>query len=244
MTTTAVEAHNLTTIKVLVIGDDDDTGRKLVDGLKQSNMHTAWAVNAADGITLKKLFSPDIVLLDLKLPDCSSVDVINCIAQRPECGLIIVSGPADEADRVLALELGADDYIAKPPSLRELVARIRAVSRRVKQRPARRPETEPHASSKAGTLTIDPVNHAVHGANGARIAVTSAEYMALKALIDAKGEIVPRSRLSMSALNRPWRPENRSVDQLIYNLRSKLLAISDETQIISVRGAGYFIAPA
>jgi len=241
MIATTSEPVDSATIKVLIIENDNHAGQALVDGLKESNMNIAWAMSGAAGIALQKVFSPDVLLLDLNLPDRTGIDVVNYVAQQAKCGLIIVSDLADVAERIIALELGADDYVPKPPPLRELAARIRAVSRRVKLRAPAPAERNKPPLTQAGTLTIDPTRHAVHSANGGRIAVTSAEFLAIKALIDARGEPVSRSRLSEAALNHPWEYEDRSIDQLVYNLRRKLLAAEDATPIISVRGAGYLI---
>ena len=188
------------TIKVLIIDNDSDTGLALADGLRQLNMNIEWAMSGADGIELQKIFSPDVLLLDLNLPDRTGIDVVRYIAQQCKCGLIIVS---DGADPIVALDLGADDCVPRPPPLGELAARIRAVSRRVRQRPPALAADKP-TMVQAGTLTIDPVRHAVQSANGGRIAVTSAEFLVIKALIDAQGEPVSRSRLSEAALNHPW----------------------------------------
>lgn len=228
-------------IKVLVIEDDVVSGQPLVDALEKSNIRTAWATTATEGIQLKNQFLPDVVLLDLDLPDRNGIDVVNYLSQRRECGVIVVSGLTDEADRVVALELGADDYMAKPPVLRELVARIRAVNRRFTTRSANPPARAGSTTIQAGALTIDPTNQTVQGADGAPVGLTSAEFMTLKALIDAKGEVVSRNHISKVALNHPWYPEDRSVDQLIYNLRRKLIASGIETAIVSVRGYGYLV---
>ena len=142
----------------------------------------------------------------------------------------------------MALEVGADDYVAKPPHLRELLARIRAVHRRVTTRTGARPETGPRASVRLGTLIVDLAGRTVRSETGERIMLTAAEFTALEIMLEVNGTAVSRDRLSKAALHRPWHSKDRSVDQLIFSLRQKL-AMGDSQQIIhSSRGAGYLLS--
>jgi DNA-binding response OmpR family regulator len=156
--------------------------------------------------------------------------------------VIIVSGLADEADRIVGLEIGADDYVSKPPHLRELLARIRAVYRRVKLRTAAKADPAVRSVVQLGKIKIDLASRVVQSASGERITLTSAEFTALETMLAANGEAVSRDRLSEAALRRPWRAEDRSVDQLIFNLRQKLAGADDQRLIHSIRGAGYMLA--
>jgi DNA-binding response OmpR family regulator len=235
----------LTTVsapRVLIIEDDEAVGQALVGALERSGMKTAWATTGAEGLALKRSFSPDVVLVDLNLPDTDGIGLVTFLAQQGECGVIIVSGLADEADRIVGLEIGADDYVAKPPHLRELLARIRAVHRRVKMRTAAKAEAGPRSIVQLGKIKIDLTGRAVQSANGERITLTAAEFTALETMLAANGEAVSRDRLSEAALRRPWRAEDRSVDQLIFNLRQKLAGGDDQRLIHSIRGAGYMLS--
>jgi DNA-binding response OmpR family regulator len=118
MIATTSEPAGSSTIKVLIIENDNDAGQALVNGLKESNMTIAWAMSGTAGIALQKIFSPDVLLLDLNLPDQTGIDLVNYVAQQGECGIIIVSDVADVAERIVALDLGADDYVPKPPPVR------------------------------------------------------------------------------------------------------------------------------
>ncbi len=235
----------LTTVsapKVLIIEDDEAVGQALVGALERSGMKTAWATTGAEGLALKRSFSPDVVLVDLNLPDTDGIGLVTFLAQQGECGVIIVSGLADEADRIVGLEIGADDYVSKPPHLRELLARIRAVHRRVKMRTAAKAEAGPRSIVQLGKIKIDLTGRTVQAANGERITLTAAEFTALETMLAANGEAVSRDRLSEAALRRPWRAEDRSVDQLIFNLRQKLAGADDQRLIHSIRGAGYMLS--
>lgn len=246
MSDSCTDLAAVTPPKVLIIEDEDGVGRTLVTALERSGMRTAWATTGAEALRLKTSFQPDVVLVDLALPDASGISLVKHLAQMGDCGVIIVSGAGEESDRIVGLEIGADDYIAKPPHLRELLARIRAVHRRVQAR-ATQKDTEVEkpggkASVQVGHIRIDLDGRSVRRANGERIALTGAEFAALETMLNAHGEPVSRDKISEVALRRRWRPEDRSVDQLIFNLRHKIATGDGESLIHSIRGAGYLLA--
>ncbi len=117
--------------RVLVIEDDPVIAHTFLRGVERAGMQAAWAGTGALGVALKDKFRPHVALVDLTLPDMSGLALISRFVEQRDCGVVVVSGSGEEADRVVGLELGADDYIAKPMSMREMVARIRAVHRRV-----------------------------------------------------------------------------------------------------------------
>lgn len=236
--------------RVLLIEDNPAVAETLQKFIERSGMRTAWAQTGARAIELKHSFMPDVVLVDLELPDTSGVALIGWLSGLHDCGIIVVSGRGEEAERIVGLELGADDYIAKPPQLREMVARIRAVHRRSHLRAAARgeplnappPQTHP---IEVGPWRIDLQRRVVTDTDGKPLAITAAEFAALQELLLARGEPVSRERLSEVALRRPWRPEDRSIDQLIFSLRRKLGDGEGGSRAIqSVRGAGYVLAAA
>ena len=236
--------------RVLLIEDNPAVAETLQKFIERSGMRTAWAQTGARAIELKRSFMPDVVLVDLELPDTSGVALIGWLSGLHDCGIIVVSGRSEEAERIVGLELGADDYIAKPPLLREMVARIRAVHRRSHLRAAVRGEpvstaTPPTHPVQVGPWQVDLQRRSVADAAGRTVPVTAAEFAAMQELLLAHGEPVSRERLSEVALRRPWRPEDRSIDQLIFSLRRKLGDGEDGGRIIqSVRGAGYVLAAA
>ena len=234
--------------RVLVIEDDQAVAHAFVRGVERAGMPAAWAATGALGLVLKDNFEPHVVLVDLWLPDVSGLTLISQLAEQRDCGVVVVSGSGEVADRIVGLELGADDYIAKPTSMREMVARIRAVHRRVNlPRPSGQQEVSALASQvlNVGSIHIDVTRRMAHTRDGRRLALTSAEFAALEMLARAAGATVSRNALSEAALGRPWRAEDRSVDQLVFNLRQKLPPDEDGGALIqSVRGAGYWLRAA
>jgi DNA-binding response OmpR family regulator len=231
--------------KVLLIEDNPAVAETLQRFIERSGMRTAWAQTGAAAIELKRTFLPDVVLVDLELPDTNGVSLIGWLSQMQDCGIIVVSGRGEESERIVGLELGADDYIAKPPQLREMVARIRAVHRRAQGRGQARAAAPPvQTSFIAGEFRIDTARHSVIGPDGNNVALTAAEFTALQTLLEAGNQPVSRERLSEAALRRPWRAEDRSIDQLIFSLRRKLGdGERGQRMIQSVRGAGYILIP-
>lgn len=232
--------------RVLVIEDDELVAEAMMRSIERAGMTVQCASSGAEAMGASTDFSPDVVLVDLELPDSNGVDLISWFADRGT-GVIVVSGNGEESDRIVGLELGADDYIVKPPRLREMVARIRAVHRRVhrnREEPMQS-SARPREAVVVGPIRINLLLRSVTAADGRRLQLTSAEFTLLEALALAHGQTVSRDTLSEAALRRPWRPEDRSVDQLVFSLRQKLPP--DEggaTLIHSVRGAGYLLRAA
>ena len=230
--------------RILVIEDDGVVARAFVRGIERAGMQAAWASTGALGLALKGKFRPHVVLVDLTLPDMSGLTLLSQFVEQRDCGVVVVSGSGEEADRVVGLELGADDYIAKPMSMREMVARIRAVHRRVSlpKLPDRQKAAPVAQVLKVGSIYINLPRRTVHDLYGRRLALTPAEFAALEVLARAAGATVSRDALSEAALRRPWRADDRSVDQLVFNLRQKLPPDEDGGMLIqSVRGLGYWL---
>ena len=230
--------------RVLVIEDDGVVARAFVRGIERAGMQAAWASTGALGLALTDKFRPHVVLVDLTLPDMSGLTLISRFVEQRDCGVVVVSGSGEEADRVVGLELGADDYIVKPMGMREMVARIRAVHRRVSlpKLPDRQEAVPAPQVLKVGSIYIDLPRRMAHDLYGRRLALTPAEFAALEALARAAGATVSRDTLSEAALRRPWRADDRSVDQLVFNLRQKLPPDEDGGMLIqSVRGLGYWL---
>jgi DNA-binding response OmpR family regulator len=222
---------------VLVVEDDHDVALTYCRFLDKSGMKTCWARTGAEALKLKDTFRPDVALVDLGLPDVDGGGLIPLLT--PACGVIVVSGRGEEVERVVGLERGADDFITKPVPMREMVARIRAVHRRL-AKPAS-PTNEP-AQVTLGAVRVDLRRRVVTGRDSGPIHLTAAEFVALEALITAAPQPVSRDRLCKLALRRQFHAEDRGVDQLVLNLRRKLFDDdSAHSVIVSVRGAGYAI---
>ena len=234
---------------VLIVEDDQDVAVTIRRFLDRSGMKTEWARTGAEAIALKESFKPDIVLVDLTLPDIDGSKLITYLSAKKDCGIIIVSGRSEEVERIVGIELGADDYVTKPPSFRELVARIRAVHRRAVRTAAPAAVAPPVETGviALGSVRIDLKRRVINSQNPAegsdgQIRLTSAEFVALEALIEAAPNPVSRESLCQKALRRPFHAEDRGVDQLILNLRRKLFENENGHDfIVSIRGAGYAI---
>lgn len=190
----------------------------------------------------------DLVLLDLSLRNESGLDLLKNIIADTGIAVVILTGKSDPIERVVGLELGADDYVVKPFLTRELLARINAVLRRTapKSPPVvqqAQVETNGHNPLRVNDWLMDLQTRQVHTAKGARVELTGAEFNVLATLVKHVGEAVSRDELSKSALNREWSPSDRSVDIHIHNIRRKLSEshCKDDT-IVTVRNFGYALA--
>ena len=175
----------------------------------------------------------DLVVLDVMLPELSGFEVLRRLRASSRVPVIMLTARGDEVDRVIGLELGADDYLAKPFSPRELVARIRAVLRRMAAEP----------SAVAGALDWGPLRldlRARRGeVDGQDLELTAAELRILELLVRADTRTVSREDLMLQALGRRLLPTDRSLDTHVSNLRRKLGKLTDRVAVQSVRGSGY-----
>lgn len=229
-------------LRVVLVEDEEPVAGAMQALLESAGFEVAWAASGSAARRLVASTRPDVVLVDIGLPDTSGVALIRWLVENERCGIIVLSGMADESDRVLSLELGADDYVLKPPAPRELIARIHAVRRRTDaaSRPAA-PAPTPHRF-EVGGVHVDLETGIVVGADGQSIDLTTAEFALLARLIGANGQPVTRDQLSRDVLHRPWRVEDRSIDQLVFQLRQKLAPDGDGLRLVqAVRGAGYLM---
>jgi DNA-binding response OmpR family regulator len=179
----------------------------------------------------------DVVLLDLMLPGRDGLEICRELRTRTDLPIIILTARGEEADRVMGLELGADDYLAKPYSPRELLARIRAVTRRAKGRAGPRNEV-----LAVGTLTLDPASRRVMR-SGEEIALTGYEFDLLRALAERAGRILSREQLMERVRGSAEDAFDRSIDVHVSRLRQKLGDDPKRPRLIkTVRGVGYLLA--
>jgi DNA-binding response OmpR family regulator len=201
--------------------------------LLQAGMDVEWAANGAEAHEKRAVFKPEIMLVDLELPDVSGFELVSTYSGRSDCGIIVVTANGEEAARIAGLDSGADDYFVKSGPTRELAARIHALHRRLAKPPGER----------AGRVFVDVPGRMVTGEAGKQERLTEAEMIALETLLDAAGAAVSREWLSKVALRRPMHMEDRAVDQLVLKLRRKLTGIgAPERLIMSSRNQGYVIA--
>ncbi len=220
--------------RVLVVEDDPSILRGLIVNLETEGYEVVSATDGADGYRLAQDRSPDLLVLDLMLPSLSGYEL--CKKLRDEGSnvpIIMLTARGEESDRVLGLDLGADDYVTKPFSVRELMARIRALLRRTN--PAGALPNELHFED----VDVDFLGFEARRA-GDRIEMTRKEFGLLRHLVSRSGEVVGRDELLDQVWGYKSYPESRTVDNHVANLRSKLE--SDPTNprhLITVRGVGY-----
>jgi two-component system response regulator CpxR len=224
----------------LLLVDDD---RELTAMLEEYLGHEGFEVRALHdgGVALEALSgpgepAPDLVVLDVMLPGRSGLDVLRALRSREGAPpVLMLTARGDAVDRIVGLELGADDYLPKPFNPRELVARIRAVLRRARERRA------PPESLTIGSLKLDAARHRAV-VRGTPVELTGAEFRVLEALMRAAGEVVSREQLTEQALGRKLELYDRSIDTHVSNLRRKLaLGGADDPAIRGIRGAGYLL---
>ena len=180
-----------------------------------------------------------LVILDIMLPMMSGLDVLRRLRERRHTPVLMLTARGEDIDRIVGLELGADDYLPKPFNPRELVARIRAILRRTDEPAGLNQDSRPII---AGDLRLDPRKREVTR-QGLAITLTTVEFELLRVLMRSSGTIVGRDELSRSALGRPWNPLDRAIDMHVSNLRRKLgNSLRDSERIKTVRSAGYLLA--
>jgi two-component system, OmpR family, response regulator len=181
----------------------------------------------------------DLVLLDLTLRGEDGLALARELAASPRPAVIIVSGKGDAVDRIVGLEVGADDYVSKPFSLRELLARVRAVLRRLEAAPAKTiaPTTQ---RLGFGLWVLNCAKHVVEDGDGQSCALTTAEYKLLHALVSHPHQVLSRDQLMDKVAGRNWTPYDRAIDTQMRRLRQKLSDFGIDSSLIqTVRGTGY-----
>ena len=220
-------------ISALVIDDDVRLFELLKSFLQQNDVLVTHARDGRDGLSKLKSGTFDVVLLDVMMPGLDGLEVLRKIRNETRVPVLMLTAKGDEADRVVGLELGADDYVAKPFSPRELLARLRAVLRR----------TQPEAASErlsASGIAIDLGARSVE-VDGRVLELTGLEFDILVALVRRAGRVVPRTSLLSEAGRSDVTVSERTVDVHISRLRKK---IGDEQRIRTVRGVGYVLPKA
>ncbi len=225
--------------KILVVDDE----RLIVDSIKYGLQKEGYTIVAAyDGVqAIAKVQEdkPDLVLLDIQLPKTDGWAVCRAIRQESRMPIIMLTARGEEADKVLGLELGADDYLVKPFSMRELLARVRAALRRATQYS----EVAPLAQSVIiGDVALDPASHRVT-CRGALLEMTRKEYDLLQALMTQPGTVLKRNDLIDKVWQTDWVGDTRTLDVHIRWLREKIERDPGKPRYIqTVRGVGYRFA--
>jgi len=220
--------------KILIIEDERELTKVLQAYLERSNYEVLTAYDADDGKKQWEDENPDLVLLDLNLPHKDGLELAKEMHRTKDTPVIMTTARVDEVDRLIGLELGADDYVIKPYSPREVVARVKAVLRRVNSKPV-----EEIVKNRISGLIIDPSMHLVT-VKGQPVNLTPTEFDILSILASQPGHVFTRLQLIQETQGVSAEGYERSVDVHIKNLRHKLRAADPETDYIkTIFGVGY-----
>jgi two-component system phosphate regulon response regulator OmpR len=227
-------------MRVLIVEDDRQVRETVADYLESQGCEVA---HAADGQAMRKALAaqlPEVVLLDVRLPGEDGLALARWLReQRHDLAIIMVTAADQVIDRVVGLEVGADDYIAKPFDLRELLARIKSVLRR-----ASRPAAAAPRRVSFGACMLDLDRHQLIGRDGEDVPLTGMEFDLLRAFAEHPNRVLSRDQLLTLTRNREWEPFDRSIDIRIARLRRKIEEDPDNPKTIkTIRGSGYIFIP-
>ncbi|RQP24921.1 winged helix-turn-helix domain-containing protein [Piscinibacter terrae] len=234
---------------IAVLDDETDITQLLAGYLQSHGFRVSQLHSGPSLMQLMAADTPALVLLDLGLPGEDGFAIARQLREHWQCGLVIVTGRGDAVDKVVGLEVGADDYVTKPFDLRELLARIKAVMRRMApaSAPAAATPSAPAAESTRLTFsgwTLDTGSRNLANPQGADVPLTSGEYDLLHAFVRHPGRVLSRDFLLEQTRGREAGPFDRTIDVQVGRLRKKLDDDADNPQVIkSVRGAGYIFLP-
>jgi len=242
-----MQAHG----QILLVDDDADVREMLREYLSTHGFDVA---TADGGVQMREALErcvPDVVLLDLRLPGEDGLSLLRYLRERHVLGIVMVTGAGETVDRIIGLEMGADDYIAKPFEPRELLARVKSVLRRVRSaHPGALPAADAGSKSgdsgrvAVGQCWLDLQAHRLFDQDGEEIMLTTMEFELLRAFVERPNHVLSRDQLLTLTRNREWEPFDRSIDIRIARLRKKVEADPERPRLIrTVRGAGYMYVP-
>ncbi|KND46587.1 transcriptional regulator [Streptomyces stelliscabiei] len=218
-------------VRVLLVEDDEPVAESLRRGLLRYGFEVEWVNTGGAALSYGEPY--DVVLLDLGLPDTDGLDVCKALRDRSQVPIIVISARSDETDRVVGLELGADDYVSKPFGVREVIARIRAVMRRVQPRAADAPAAGPDRYGPR--LTVDRKAARVH-LDGTEVGLAPKEYDLLAFLTEEPGALMSREQIMEAVWDANWFGPTKTLDVHVAALRRKL---AGAITIEAVRGVGF-----
>jgi two-component system, OmpR family, response regulator len=239
----SVQNGRMQPIHIAVVDDEVDI-TELLSGYLKGHGYRVSALNSGAALmTLMAADPPELVLLDLGLPGEDGLAIARRLREHWRCGLVIVSGRGDAVDKVVGLEVGADDYVTKPFDLRELLARIKAVTRRLV--PVAAPPLPAGAARtrwRFGRWQLDTAARRLCSSDGEEVALTSGEFDLLTVFVKNPGRVLSRDFVLELTRHRDAAPFDRTIDVQVGRLRKKIEADPEDPQIIkSVRGAGYIL---
>src|SRR5215470_9235250 len=226
--------------RILVIDDDVELCHLVNEYLQAEGFTVECVHDGESGLQKANTGEYLLAVLDVMLPGINGFEVLRRVRATSRVPVLLLTARGEDVDRIVGLEIGADDYLPKPFNPRELVARIRAILRRTR---AKSGEAEIPAVIKVGDVELDPATRSVHH-NGKPVDLTSVEFGLLQVLLREAGRVVTREALVDEVLGRKFSPFDRSIDMHVSKVRKKLGDSDSEDHIKTVRGAGYIFAAA
>jgi DNA-binding response OmpR family regulator len=229
-------------VSILVVDDDERLCRLVARYLRSEGYQVRTATSGEEMRAALDEQVPQLVILDLMLPDADGFELARNLRARSGLGIVILTGRTDPVDRIVGLELGADDYVTKPFDERELLARVRSVLRRVIS--GTEEPTRDCGIARFGGWVLDLDAYELTSPDGMAVSLTNHEFRLLAALVRCGRRVLTRDSILDSVFAREWTPDDRSIDVLVAKLRRKL---GDDARapglIKTVRGAGYRLIP-
>ena len=228
---------------VLIIDDDTELSAMLGDYLAAEGFSIEFAFDGRQGIDAAFSSAFDAIILDVMMPELDGFEVLRRIRSESSVPVLMLTAKGDDIDRIVGLEIGADDYLPKPFNPRELLARLRAVLRRSQaseqgSHQGNKQQNQKEQTQNIGPLVINPSSRTVV-AKGKTLDLTSTEYNLLHTLVKHVGHVVSKESLSEQGLGRKLEKYDRSIDMHMSNLRKKMAQHDSGSMIITVRGHGY-----
>ncbi|WEK45292.1 MAG: response regulator [Candidatus Andeanibacterium colombiense] len=227
-------------VRILLVDDEPSLREPLGDYLTRQGFSVTPAANAAEARSLLLRLKPDLVLLDIMMPGEDGLSLCRHLSEAKDLPVILLTAKGEAMDRIVGLEIGADDYVVKPFEPRELVARIKSVLRRA-NRGGQPPQEDAHYEFEGWRL--DPVKRRLTDPEGAAVPISSAEFRLLVSFLDHPRQVMDRDRLLDMVQGREAHLFDRAVDNQVSRLRRKIEGATREPRLIqTVRGGGYLLA--
>jgi len=221
--------------RILVVDDEVQIARVLRGYLEQAGFAVITAHDGREALRLARQEAPDLIILDLMLPEIDGLDVCRALRKESDVPIIMLTARVEETDRLIGLELGADDYVTKPFSPREVVARVRAVLRRAHDGA----DSAVEEVVQVGDLSLDVSRRALTVA-GQRVELTPSEFEILRVMMRSPGRVFTRGQLLEAAQGEAYEGYERTIDTHIKNLRQKIERVPRRPEyLLTVHGAGY-----
>lgn len=228
--------------RVLVVDDEEEIRDMIAAYLEREGF---GVVAVPDGAAIRRTLaedSVDLIVLDVRLPDEDGFTLVRDLRRTHDIPVILLTGKSEPIDRILGLELGADDYLSKPFELRELLARIRSVLRRTHAKPRAASEAPAGQVKSFAGWSLDQVLRQLHSPKGVEVELTGAEFELLRELVNNPQSPISRNQLLNAAQSRDWAPHDRSIDVSISRLRKKLEKDPGRPTLIkTIRNVGYIL---